>query len=129
MCIILTGIVLMTQKEGTDDALAWLQKEMKEITEKQKKALTPNLQEEIKLISVIISLLKDIKVDPALFEEAANLVMDVLSNGNLTSNEKLRMSLLNSLQKMIVPLSETKVGEYIHLVLSKHSNKDINADS
>lgn len=91
---------------GGDLLAAWFENEIQDVKERHQKAITPNLQEEIKLLSVCISLLEQDSLPEQVFLSASDLILEVLANPTLSSNIKLRLPLLSSLSKLMNNLSE-----------------------
>ena len=126
--IIDTTFVAMVD-EGREQSEQRLENEIKEVREKHQKAITPNMQEEIKLMAVCLSLLAAEKLKESLFIDISELILEVLDNKSLSQAIKLRISLLESMAKIMPALSDEKVHNFINRVFSLFYNKEMDPES
>lgn len=90
------------------------------------------MQQELDLLSVVLAQLSKRRhqaISLTLFEHSSELVFSTLKLPTLSSNEKLRKSLLKSLLRLFQPLSTEVRLSYVHKVWSVHFNKDISIES
>ena len=79
------------------------------------------------MLAVCVSLLRN--VDESVFLETSELILEVLENKSLSTAVKFRVSLLESMSKIIPSLSQKKIKHFVLLVFSLFYNKEFDADS
>lgn len=85
-----TRLLQIMERSLLETDLTWFKEEIESLKERQVKQITPNLQEEARLLCVCLALVKNAELSAC----ALPLMLDLLKNPGNSTNNKLRISLI-----------------------------------